>query len=98
MAFAVASRQDSARLANDEFSSASAAAQFIADTCLADGPVGRVGLEIEAHCYDPADPHRRPSWDEITDVLESLPSMPGESVVTVEPGGAVELSGHLRWV
>ena len=93
MAFAVASLLDSARLTDGEFSSASAAAQFIADTCLADGPVGRVGLEIEAHCYDQADPHRRPTWDEITDVLESLPSMPGESLVTVEPGGAVELSG-----
>jgi glutamate--cysteine ligase len=44
MAFAAASRLDPARLANDEFASASAAAQFIADTCLADGPVGRVGL------------------------------------------------------
>jgi len=93
MAFAVASQSDSARLTDGEFASASAAAQFIADTCLADGPVGRVGLEIEAHCYDPADPHRRPTWDEITTVLESLPSMPGRSAVTVEPGGAVELSG-----
>ena len=93
MAFAVASQVDPARLADDEFVSASAAAQFISDGCLADGPVARVGLEIEAHCYDPADPQRRPSWDEITDVLESLPAMPGESLVTVEPGGAVELSG-----
>jgi glutamate--cysteine ligase len=93
MAFAVASQVDPARLADDEFASASAAAQFISDGCLTDGPVARVGLEIEAHCYDPADPQRRPSWDEITDVLESLPAMPGESLVTVEPGGAVELSG-----
>jgi glutamate--cysteine ligase len=93
MAFAVASRLDPARLADDEFPSASAAAQFVAETCLADGPVGRIGLEVEAHCYDPTDPHRRPSWDEITDVLGSLPSMPGDSMVTVEPGGAVELSG-----
>jgi glutamate--cysteine ligase len=93
MAFAVASQVDPARLADGEFASASAAAQFIFDSCLADGPVGRVGLEIEAHCYDPAEPQRRPSWDEITDVLESLPAMPGDSLVTVEPGGAVELSG-----
>lgn len=93
MAFAVASQSDSARLTDSEFASASAAAQFIADTCLVDGPLGRIGLEIEAHCYDPADPHRRPTWDEITGVLESLPSMPGRSAVTVEPGGAVELSG-----
>jgi glutamate--cysteine ligase len=93
MAFAVASQVDPARLAEAEFASAAAAAEFVADGCLADGPVGQVGLEIEAHCYDPAEPYRRPSWAEITDVLESLPSLPGESLVTVEPGGAVELSG-----
>ncbi len=93
MAFAVASQLDPARLSDGELASASAAAQHIAETCLADGSVGRVGLEIEAHCYDPTEPHRRPTWDEITEVLESLPAMPGGSVVTVEPGGAVELSG-----
>ncbi|EUA78594.1 glutamate-cysteine ligase 2 family protein [Mycobacterium xenopi 4042] len=37
---------------------------------------GRVGLEIEAHCYDPAAPYRRPSWDEITDVVAALPHCP----------------------
>jgi glutamate--cysteine ligase len=93
MAFAVASQPDHARLTESELPSSSAAAQYITDSCLVDGPLGRVGLEIEAHCYDPADPHRRPTWDEITKVLESLPAMPGGSVVTVEPGGAVELSG-----
>src|SRR5277367_3044734 len=93
MAFAVASQLDPARLSDGELASSSAAAQHITETCLADGPVGRVGLEIEAHCYDPTEPHRRPTWDEITEVLESLPAMPGGSVVTVEPGGAVELSG-----
>src|SRR5271168_3515283 len=93
MAFAVASQLDPARLADGELVSASAAAEFITETCLSDGSAGRVGLEIEAHCYDPTDPYRRPTWDEITEVLESLPAMPGGSVVTVEPGGAVELSG-----
>src|ERR1700730_5664204 len=92
MAFAVASQQDHARPA-DELASSSAAAQYITDSCLFDGPLGRVDLEVEAHCFDPAHPHRRPTWDEITDVLKSLPAMPGGSVVTVEPGGAVELSG-----
>jgi glutamate--cysteine ligase len=92
MAFAVASQANHARLAESELASSSAAAQYITDNCLSDGPVGRVGLEIEAHCYDPVDPHRRPTWDEITGVLKSLPAMPGGSVVTVEPGGAVELS------
>jgi len=93
MAFAVASQPDHARPAESELASSSAAAQYITDRCLFDGPVGRVGLEVEAHCYDPADPYRRPTWDEITDILKSLPAMPGGSVITVEPGGAVELSG-----
>jgi glutamate--cysteine ligase len=93
MAFAVASQLDIARPADGELTSSSAAAQYITDSCLADGPLGRVGLELEAHCYDPVEPQRRPGWDEISDVLESLPAMPGGSVVTVEPGGAVELSG-----
>jgi glutamate--cysteine ligase len=93
MAFAVASQQDHARTTASELADSSAAAEYIADSCLSDGPVGRVGLEVEAHCYDSSDPYRRPSWDEITDVLDSLPAMPGGSAVTVEPGGAVELSG-----
>jgi glutamate--cysteine ligase len=93
MAFAVASQSDSARLADGELTSAAAATEFISQNCLSDGPVGRVGLEVEAHCYDQAEPYRRPAWDEISDVLASLPPMPGRSLVTVEPGGAVELSG-----
>jgi glutamate--cysteine ligase len=92
MAFAVASQLD-ASLADGELASSSAVAQYIIDGCLSDGPLGQVGLEIEAHCYDPVEPQRRPPWDEITNVIESLPAMPGGSAVTVEPGGAVELSG-----
>jgi glutamate--cysteine ligase len=88
-----ASQLDSTRPADTELTSSSAAAQYIADGCLIDGPLGRVGLELEAHCFDPLDPYRRPSWDEITDVLDLLPPLPGGSAVTVEPGGAVELSG-----
>jgi glutamate--cysteine ligase len=90
---AAASQSDTARPVEAEMASSSAAAQYIADGCLVDAPLGRVGLELEAHCHDPADPHRRPSWDEISEVLQHLPSLPGGSKVTVEPGGAVELSG-----
>lgn len=84
---------DGTRYADEELSNSSAAAQYITDGCLGDGPLGRVGLEVEAHCYDPVDPHRRPGWKEITDVLRSLPELPGRSALTMEPGGAVELSG-----
>ncbi len=80
-------------VANAELTSSAAVAQHVADGCLVDGPVGRVGLEIEAHCFDPADPVRRPSWDEISDVLKWLRPLPGGSAITVEPGGAIELSG-----
>jgi glutamate--cysteine ligase len=93
MASAVASELGRTCLADGELAGSSEAACYITAGCLIDGPLGRVGLELEAHCYDPLDPHRRPAWDEITGVLESLPPMPGGSAVTVEPGGAVELSG-----
>ncbi len=76
-----------------EITDSATAAEYIADGCLIDGPLRRVGLELEGHCHDPADPYRRPSWDEISDVLEGLPALPAGSAVTVEPGGAVELSG-----
>jgi glutamate--cysteine ligase len=76
-----------------EIDSSGAAAEYIADGCLIDSPLGRVGLEMEAHCFDPVDPYRRPSWNEISEVLELIPALPGGSAVTVEPGGAVELSG-----
>ena len=73
--------------------SANEAASYISANCLTDGPVGRVGLEIEAHCFDIADPRRRPAWDELTAVIAAVPALPGGSLITLEPGGAVELSG-----
>ena len=69
------------------------AAARIERECLRDGPVGQVGLEIEAHCFDLANPMQRPSWDRITGVIAQVPPLPGGSSITVEPGGAVELSG-----
>jgi glutamate--cysteine ligase len=70
-----------------------AAAMHIAGNTLADGAGGKVGLEIEAHCFDLARPERRPDWERLTGVIAALPRLPGGSAVTVEPGGAVELSG-----
>lgn len=77
----------------DTLTSAEDAAARIAGSCLTDGPVGPVGLEIEAHCFDLNDPLRRPGWDELTATIAALELLPGGSLVTVEPGGAVELSG-----
>ncbi len=76
-----------------ELTDSVAAALHIAGNALADGGVGKVGLEMEAHCFDLARPRRRPGWERITDVIAALPRLPGGSVVSVEPGGAVELSG-----
>ena len=76
-----------------ELTSAAHAAVAIGAGSLRDGPVGRVGLEIEAHCFAHDDPLRRPGWDEISDVIAAVPALPGGSRITVEPGGAVELSG-----
>ncbi|HEY5841139.1 MAG TPA: glutamate-cysteine ligase family protein, partial [Mycobacterium sp.] len=90
MTFAVTSgRKPTVR----ELTSSAAAALHIAGNTLADGPIGRVGLEVEAHCFDLKDPRRRPGWERLTHVIEELPPLPGGSAVTVEPGGAVELSG-----
>jgi glutamate--cysteine ligase len=52
-----------------------------------------VGLELEAHCFDLHDPLRRPGWSELKDVIATVGPLPGRSSITVEPGGAVELSG-----
>ena len=90
---AIDTARQASEIKNAEMASSTAAAQYIADSCLADAPTGSVGLEMEGHCHDPADSYRRPSWAEISDVLELLPALPGGSAVTVEPGGAVELSG-----
>lgn len=79
--------------ARTELVDAADAAARIGRDCLVDGPVGQVGLEIEAHCFDLADPDRRPTWDELSRVIAQVPPLPGGSPITVEPGGAVELSG-----
>jgi glutamate--cysteine ligase len=79
--------------AQAEMVDSAAAAKYIAEGCLLNAPLRRIGLELEGHCHDPANPHRRPGWDEIADVLQLVPALPGGSKITVEPGGAVELSG-----
>ena len=96
MTFAITSEVDDAhpsRADTDELTSAYSAALHIGETCLADSPVGRIGLEVEAHCFDLADPMRRPDWAELSDAIAGVAPLPGGSAITVEPGGAIELSG-----
>ncbi|WP_006246713.1 ergothioneine biosynthesis glutamate--cysteine ligase EgtA [Mycolicibacterium tusciae] len=95
MTFAMTSDVDDAHPpdSDTELTSAIDAHHYVRDNCLDDGPVGQVGLEVEAHCFDLTDPMRRPRWDEINATISGLPGLPGGSAVTVEPGGAVELSG-----
>jgi glutamate--cysteine ligase len=76
-----------------ELSSSHGAALHVGRGCLREGLIGRVGLELEAHCVDLSDPLRRPGWAELTDAVASVPELPGGSVITIEPGGAIELSG-----
>lgn len=57
-----------------------------------DRAVGRVGLELEAHLVDLLTPGARPDWRRTVDAVAGLPELPGRSLVTLEPGGQIELS------
>ena len=69
-----------------------AAHAHVADLALTDGPISRVGLEVELHLVDLEQPARRPRWREVLRLLEALPPMPRGSRITAEPGGQLELS------
>jgi glutamate--cysteine ligase len=69
-----------------------AARRHLAETTLRADAGGRVGLELEHHLVDLADPGRRPTWDDVTALQEQLGAMPAGSAVTFEPGGQIELS------
>jgi glutamate--cysteine ligase len=69
-----------------------AATTYIAESALTAGTDHRVGLELEFHLVDLADPARRPTWTEVLRLVEDIPPLPSGSTVTLEPGGQVELS------
>jgi len=69
-----------------------AAREHVATNALRDGPLQRIGLELEMHLVDLASPGGRPAWSTVQCALAALPALPGGSTVSVEPGGQVELS------
>ena len=68
------------------------ARRHVAEAALSDGTVGRVGLELEFHLVDLVHPARRPTWVEATRVADGIGVLPAGSLVTLEPGGQIELS------
>lgn len=68
------------------------AMQYLVEGALRACAPGPVGLELEGHLVARPHPDRRPSWASICAAVDALPLMPGSSLVTVEPGGQVELS------
>ena len=68
------------------------ARECVEASALRDGPAGLVGLELELHLVNLHQPGRRPSWDRVLELVDSVPPLPHHSAVTVEPGGQVELS------
>jgi glutamate--cysteine ligase len=68
------------------------ARSHVADAALSDGRVGRVGLELELHLVDLVHPARRPTWGEARRLADGVGPLPSRSLVTLEPGGQIELS------
>jgi glutamate--cysteine ligase len=88
---------DNALVVSDRpLASVAAARELAASAALDSSEVGPVGLELEFHLVDRARPSRRISWPEIGRLLRTVPALPGDSAVTVEPGGQLELSTSPR--
>jgi len=69
-----------------------AARERLIQNALTDSRIGRVGLELEFHVVDLADPALRPTWAALNEAAARLPVMPAGSSVSFEPGGQIELS------
>jgi glutamate--cysteine ligase len=68
------------------------ARQHVAEAALTDSPGGLVGLELECHLVDLVHPARRPTWAEAWRLAQAVDALPAHSLVTLEPGGQIELS------
>ena len=68
------------------------AREHIAGSALTENAGGQVGLELEFHLVDLARPGRRPRWAQARELALGLGPLPSGSLVTLEPGGQIELS------
>lgn len=68
------------------------ARQHISEAALTPNPGGRVGLELEFHLVDLGEPARRPGWAQARELALGVGPLPSGSLVTLEPGGQIELS------
>lgn len=87
-----ASRDTTTADVRNEVLTPEVARAHVASGALRPGPIGTVGLELEAHLVDLRRCDARVGWARAVAAVESLPAMPGGSSVTLEPGGQVELS------
>ena len=69
------------------------ASRRIYETALTDSVVGTVGLEVETHLVDVSDVSQRPTWQRLAPAIAPEATRLRASVISVEPGGQVELSG-----
>ncbi len=69
-----------------------AARRHVAEAALSADDGGRVGLELEFHLVDLAEPGRRPRWAQVQELALAAGPLPSGSLVTLEPGGQIELS------
>ncbi|QBI53240.1 ergothioneine biosynthesis glutamate--cysteine ligase EgtA [Streptomonospora litoralis] len=65
---------------------------YINGICFKTGPPGRVGAETEWLVRDPLRPREPVPLDRLKPIVDQVGPLPGDSTVTYEPGGQLELS------
>jgi glutamate--cysteine ligase len=83
---------ESISVAAPNIPSLDAAVSHVAAGALSSTSSRRVGLELEFHLFHGSAPGRPIVWSDVQSVLGELGALPGDSRVSVEPGGQLELS------
>ena len=68
-----------AQTVRNGFATLADARQHVAAAALRPDDRGRVGLELEFHLVDLAEPARRPAWSAVEALVAGLPAMPSGS-------------------